>query len=141
MKTKTKRYAIDRYLEIHPDAAASVAARATGCHVATVYLARKRLGIPTTISDRKRILLQSDREKMISNAFNAAPAVETQPIVSEAPKVIPTKKAEKPRKKHPMELHHEEMAKLNGKYNVVVAAFYGLSAIVVASIVGLVLSK
>ena len=45
MRKHVKRGVVDNYLKKNPDAKARAVSEATGCHVATVHLARKRLGI------------------------------------------------------------------------------------------------
>lgn len=49
---RVKRGVVDRFLRKNPLASASVVAQETGCHLTTVYIARKRLGLPTRVSDR-----------------------------------------------------------------------------------------
>ena len=54
--TRVKHGVVDRYMKKHPLAPASVVVKETGCHAATVYNARKRLGLPTRLSDQNDVL-------------------------------------------------------------------------------------
>jgi hypothetical protein len=54
--TRVKHGVVDRYMKKHPLAPASVVVKETGCHAATVYNVRRRLGLPTRLSDQNDVL-------------------------------------------------------------------------------------
>ena len=102
MRTNVKRGVVDKYLKRYPNATAKVVSEKTGCHLATVYLAKKRLGI------------QSNGQKPL--VFEYVTTTEASPIVSG--------------EKHPVQLHHEEIEKLKGKVSVAKAELYCLAGVV-----------
>jgi hypothetical protein len=63
MKKIVKRGVVDRYIKKNPLAPASVVSRETGCHAATVYLSRKRLGLPTRLSEQNAALFAKVERK------------------------------------------------------------------------------
>lgn len=75
MKKNVRRGVVDRFVKKNPLAPASVVARETGCHAATVYLARKRLGLPTRLSEQNTALFEKimtkpvDKTPLIVNDF------------------------------------------------------------------------
>lgn len=55
MTKYVKRLAADAYLKDHPKASVKTVVRAVGCSAATVYLARVRLGMPTSLINSKKV--------------------------------------------------------------------------------------
>lgn len=54
---RTKLGTVDRFIRKNPLASAKVVAKATGCHLTTVYASRKRLNMPTRMKDQKALML------------------------------------------------------------------------------------
>ncbi len=75
MTKRIKRGAVDRYIKKNPLAPASLVAKEVGCHASTVYLARKRLGLPTTMKEQNVQLFDAvskkpvDKTPLIVNDF------------------------------------------------------------------------
>jgi hypothetical protein len=138
--TRVKTGVVDNYIKKNPHAPLSVVVRETGCNAGTVYLARKRLGLPTRAMDQHAVLFDT----ITGVQHKDEPVVQPVPVVAEKPKpkakpkaveVVPT-----PRTKHPMELHHEEIARLHGRFAIAKAAIAGLSAVIVAVVVAFVVT-
>ena len=53
---RTKLGTVDRYIRKNPLAPAKLVAKATGCHLTTVYASRKRLNMPTRMKDQKALM-------------------------------------------------------------------------------------
>ena len=109
MTKNVKRGVVDRYLNKHPNATAKTISEATGCHVATVYSARKRLGIPKYF--RNRMTPKSLPANPPLAEFKQVPLQEVDAV---------------------MLRHQREITRLRGNYAIAKAAIFGLSAIVVA---------
>ena len=127
MRKHVKRGVVDSYLKKHPDAKARAVSEATGCHVATVQLARKRLGIYAKEKNPVVFEFIADTKPTTDNP---------EPVVSGgAWPQFDSKSA--------MQLHHvhdKEIAKLRGDYAKTQAAIYGLSVIVAVAIVAFAFS-
>ena len=115
MRKYVKQGVVDSYLKQHPFASPTKVAKATGCHTGTVYLARKRLGIPSTISARKAATVEINK---------------TEPVVSHVKEV--------PIQDVALQLHREEIARLQGNFALAKAAIFGLSAVLTAMVFALV---
>jgi len=115
MRKYVKQGVVDSYLKQHPFASPTKVAKATGCHTGTVYLARKRLGIPATINARKAATVEINK---------------TAPVVVHAKEV--------PLDDVALQLHREEITRLQGNYALAKAAIFGLSAVVVVAVAALV---
>lgn len=108
MRTNVKRGVVDRYLMKHPKATAKTVSEATGCHMATVYLARTRLGIPKPV---KEVFTPPVDPGITFAEFKQVQAQEVDAV---------------------MLRHQREIARLRGNYAIAKAAIIGLSAIVVS---------
>lgn len=73
---RIKRGAVERYIKKNPLAPASLVAKETGCHSSTVYLARKRLGLPTTMKEQNALLFDAVSHKK--------PEVKTTVVIDES---------------------------------------------------------
>lgn len=107
MRINVKRGVVDRYLKQHPKATAKTVSEATGCHMATVYLARTRLGIPKPVKE----VFTPPSPGITFAEFKQVQLQEVDAVMAR---------------------HQRELARLRGNYAVARAAIFGLSAIVVA---------
>lgn len=90
--TRVKTGVVDNYIKKNPHAPLSVVVRETGCNAGTVYLARKRLGLPTRAMDQHAVLFDT----ITGVHHRDEPVAPPVPVVAEKPKA---KVEEKPKPK------------------------------------------
>ncbi len=118
MTKQVKRGVVARFIKKNPLAPASLVVKETGCSLSCVYLTRKRLGLPTRLIDQNDALFDAVNLKSVE------------------PKTKPP--VQNHQEKHPMQTHHEEIARLQGRFALAKTAIAGLSAVIVVGAVALV---